>query len=199
MASAPRPAKPKITVAPSEAQPASEEAEVMAVPEAVGSITPPDMTNTTDTTNTLQAEAEKTRTAMERSMDQATRTADGFYKATEEAMEFGRGNVEAFTKATQTYMTGMQELSKQAFTVMQSLNEQALQNAKALAAVKSLRDAMEMQANFAKSQLEKGVAEATKLNEAAFKLAEQSSAPIAARMTLAMERLARPATPATFQ
>ncbi|KAA2212319.1 phasin family protein [Pseudoroseomonas oryzae] len=154
------------------------------------------MTNTTDT---LQAEAEKTRTAMERSMDQATRTADGFYKATEEAMEFGRGNVEAFTKATQTYMTGMQELSKQAFTVMQSLNEQALQNAKALAAVKSLRDAMEMQANFAKSQLEKGVAEATKLNEAAFKLAEQSSAPIAARMTLAMERLARPATPATFQ
>jgi hypothetical protein len=52
---------------------------------------------------------------------------------------------------------------------------------------------MELQTTFAKSQMEKGMAEATKLNEAAFKLAEQSSAPIAARMTLAMERIARPA------
>lgn len=125
-------------------------------------------------------------------MDKATIKADGFYKAAEEAMEFGRGNVEALTKATQTYMSGMQELSKQAFAVMQALNEQAMQNAKALATVKSLKEAAEMQAGFAKAQMEKGMAEATKLNEAAFKLAEQSSAPIAARMTMAMERLARP-------
>ncbi|MCI0752938.1 phasin family protein [Teichococcus vastitatis] len=186
MTNAPKPAKPKITPAPEALQAVVEETKVL-IEQASSNATPPTMPKT------LQTGAEQSRTATERSMDQATRTADGFRKATEEAMEFSRGNVEALTKATQTYMSGMQELSKQAFAVMQAMNEQALQNAKALATVKSLRDAMELQTTFAKSQMEKGMAEATKLNEAAFKLAEQSSAPIAARMTLAMERIARPA------
>ncbi|WP_235035229.1 phasin family protein [Roseomonas sp. 18066] len=125
-------------------------------------------------------------------MDQITRGTEGFYKATEEAVEFGRGNLEALTKATQTYITGLQDLSKQAFAVMQGLNEQAVANAKALSSVKSLKEAAELQTGFAKLQLEKSIAEATKLNEAAFKLAEQSSAPIAARMTLAVEKFSRP-------
>ncbi len=143
-------------------------------------------------TRTIATSAAQTRTAMEKSMDQITRGTEGFYKATEEAVEFGRGNLEALTKATQTYITGLQDLSKQAFAVMQGLNEQAVANAKALSSVKSLKEAAELQTGFAKLQLEKSIAEATKLNEAAFKLAEQSSAPIAARMTLAVEKFSRP-------
>ncbi|WP_419896686.1 phasin family protein [Roseomonas sp. USHLN139] len=143
-------------------------------------------------TKTIATSAAETRTAMEKSMDQITRGTEGFYKATEEAVEFGRGNLEALTKATQTYITGLQDLSKQAFAVMQGLNEQAVANAKALSSVKSLKEAAEIQAGFAKAQLEKSMAEATRLNEAAFKLAEQSSAPIAARMTLAVEKFSRP-------
>ncbi|MDJ0389435.1 phasin family protein [Roseomonas sp. E05] len=142
---------------------------------------------------TIEESGTRTRTAMEKNMEQATRTADGFYKATEEAMEFGRGNFEAMTKATQTYVSGLQELSKQAFAAMQALNEQAVQNARAMAAVKSLKEAADLQSTFAKAQLEKSMTEATKLSEAAFKLAEQSAAPVAARMTLAMERMTRPA------
>ena len=144
-------------------------------------------------TQTTEQGLAQARTAMEKSMDQATRATDGFYKATEEAMEFGRGNFEAFTKATQTYVSGMQELSKQAFAAMQALNEQAVQNAKAMTAVKSLKEAADLQSTFAKAQLEKSMTEATRFSEAAFKLAEQSSAPIAARMTLAVERMTRPA------
>jgi phasin family protein len=138
--------------------------------------------------------AAKTRTALETNMDQMTRTTEGLYKATEDAVEFNRGNLEAFTKATQTYMSGLQDLSKQAFALMQSMGEQSVQNAKALASVKSVKEAAELQTSFVKSSLETSVAEATRLNEAAFKLAEQSSAPIAARMTLAMEKFGRPAS-----
>lgn len=144
------------------------------------------------TTNAANQDGAQARTAMEKSMEQMTRSAEGFYKVTEEAVEFGRGNVEALTKATQTYVSGLQELGKQAFAAFQSLNEQAVQNAKAMTSVRSLKDAAEMQTNFAKAQIEKSISEATKLNEAAFKLAEQSSAPIAARMTLAFEKLSRP-------
>ncbi|PWC27896.1 phasin family protein [Teichococcus aestuarii] len=137
--------------------------------------------------------AAQTRTAMEKTMDQTTRSTEGLYKATEDAMEFGRGNMEAFSKATQAYVSGLQDLSKQAFAVMQAMNEHAMQNAKAVASAKSLKEAAELQTTFAKAQLEKSMSEATRLNEAAFKLAEQASAPIAARMTLAMERMTRPA------
>jgi len=141
---------------------------------------------------TIENSAAQGRKAMEKNMDQMTRSTEGFQKAAEDVVEFGRGNIEAFTKATQTYVSGMQDLSKQAFAVMQALNEQAVQNAKALATVKSLKEAAELQTSFAKAQLEKTINETTKLNEAAFKLAEQSSAPIAARVTLAMERITRP-------
>ncbi|NGM22673.1 phasin family protein [Roseomonas stagni] len=132
------------------------------------------------------------RTAMEKGMEQATKTAEGFFKAAEEAAEFGRGNIEAFTKATQTLTVGFQDLGKQYFAVSQALTDHALESAKALAAVKSLKEAADIQAAFAKASLERTMSEATKLQEAAYRLAEQASAPLAARMTLAVEKMGKP-------
>jgi len=125
--------------------------------------------------------------------DQMTKMTDGVQKSAEDAVEFGRGNFEAFTKATQAYVTGLQDLSRQAFAVAQGFGEQAVENAKALSSVKSLKEASELQATFARSAIEKSVAETTKLNEAAFKLAEQASAPLAARWTLAVEKFTKAA------
>ncbi len=139
-------------------------------------------------------ETKTSHTALEKmSVDQVTKTTETLYKSAEDAVEFNRGNFEAFTKAAQTYMTGLQDLSRQAFAVAQGFGEQAVENAKALAAVKSLKEATDLQAGFARSAMEKTVAETTKLNEAAFKLAEQASAPLAARWTLAVEKFTKPA------
>ncbi|WP_203073369.1 phasin family protein [Falsiroseomonas ponticola] len=132
------------------------------------------------------------RAAMEKGMEQATKTAEGFFKAAEEAAEFGRGNIEAFTKATQTLTVGFQDLGKQYFAVSQALTDHALESAKALAAVKSLKEAADIQAAFAKASLERTMSEATKLQEAAYRLAEQASAPLAARVTLAVEKMGKP-------
>ena len=136
--------------------------------------------------------AAQARTTMEKSMEQATKTAEGFFKAAEEAAEFGRGNIEAFTKATQALTVGMQDLGKQYFAVSQALTDHALESAKALAAVKSLKEAADIQASFAKASMERSMSEATKLQEAAYRLAEQASAPLTARMTLAAEKFAKP-------
>lgn len=132
------------------------------------------------------------RLTMEKNMEQATKTAEGFFKAAEEAAEFGRGNLEAVAKATQTYMVGVQDLSRQYMLVAQGLTDHALEGAKALAGVKSLKEAAEVQSSFAKAALERAMAETAKLQEATFRLAEQSSAPITQRMTLAMEKMGRP-------
>ncbi len=132
------------------------------------------------------------RAAKEKGMDQVRRTADGVFKAAEEAAAFGRGNVEALAKSAQAYVSGVQDLSRQAAAMVQGLTDQALEGAKALSNVRSLKEAAEIQANLARAAFERTVSETTKLQEAALKVAEQSFAPLSERMTLAVEKLGRP-------
>jgi hypothetical protein len=129
---------------------------------------------------------------MNQGMQQATKTAEGFYKAAEQAAEFGRGNIEALTKATQTLTTGMQDLGRQYFAMSQAITDHAMESARALSGVKSLKEAADIQAAFAKASLERTMAETAKLQEAAYRLAEQASAPLTARMTLAAEKFGKP-------
>lgn len=132
------------------------------------------------------------RATMEKGMEQVTKTAEGFFKAAEDAAEFGRGNIEAMTKSAQLFAVGFQDIGKQVFAVTQALTDHALESAKALAAVKSLKEAADIQAAFAKASLERSMSEAAKLQEATFKLAETAYAPLTARMTLAVEKFGKP-------
>jgi phasin family protein len=136
--------------------------------------------------------AAQARVAMENNVEQMTKGAEGIFKAAEDAAEFGRGNVEAFTKAAQTWASGSQDLARQYMALAQGLTDHAMEGAKALSGVKSVNEAAELQAKFAKAALEKMVAEGTKLQEASVKLAESAFAPVNARMTMAMEKLAKP-------
>ena len=144
-------------------------------------------------TSTMIEDGAKTaRTTTETTMQQATKTAEGFYKAAEEAAEFGRGNMEALTRSTQALTTGMQELGRQYFAMSQAMTDHAMESAKALSGVRSLKEVTDIQTAFARASMERSMTEGSKLQEAAFRLAEQAGAPIAARMTLAAERFAKP-------
>ena len=74
----------------------------------------------------------------------------------------------------------------------QALTDHALESAKALAAVKSLKEAADIHAAFTKASLERSMSEVAKLQEASFKLAETAYAPITARMNLAVEKFGKP-------
>ena len=89
-------------------------------------------------------------------------------------------------------LVGVQDLGRQSFALMQGLTDHALEGAKALAGVKSLKEAADIQAAFAKASMERSMTEAAKLQEASMKLAEQAYAPITARMTLAAEKFGKP-------
>ncbi|MBL6458450.1 phasin family protein [Belnapia sp. T6] len=132
------------------------------------------------------------RNTVEKQMEQATKATEGFMKAAEQAAEFGRGNAEAVAKSAQVYMTGVQDLSKQTLALMQALSEQAIANAKALATVKSLKEATEIQTSYARTTVEKMLADTTKLQEASLKLAEATFAPITARVQIAVETMSKP-------
>lgn len=140
----------------------------------------------------LPAGTAQSRVMMEKTMEQVTKTTEGLFKAAEEAAEFSRGNVEAVTKAAQIYVAGVQDLGKQTLAMVQGLADHTVAGAKALGTVKSLKEAAEIQATFARGALEKSMSETAKLQEAALKLAEASFAPISARLTLAVEKFGKP-------
>lgn len=127
----------------------------------------------------------ETQVKMKEGMDKAMKTA-------EELVAFGQGNLEAVMKSGQIWTSGMQDLSRQVAASAQASLEETMSTFKALSGVKSLKDAMDLQASLARSTVEKTFAESGRLTDASFKLAEQALAPITARVTLAVEKFAKP-------
>ncbi|WP_159347684.1 phasin family protein [Roseomonas harenae] len=149
-------------------------------------------TTTAKTASFAGAGASQMRSVMERSMEQASKAAEGSMKAAQEFAEFSRGNAETFAQVAQTWMAGTQDISRQAFAFAQSLTDHALEGTRALSGVKSLKEAAEIQTTYARGTLERVMSETVKLQEASFRLAEQVTAPVAQRVTLAVERASKP-------
>lgn len=132
-----------------------------------------------------QAGFGETQAKMKEGMDKAMKTA-------EELVAFGQGNMEALIKSGQIWSSGMQDLSRQMAATAQASFEETVSTFKALGGVKSLKDAIDLQATLARSTMEKTFSESGKLTDASFKLAEQALAPLTARMTAAVEKFAKP-------
>jgi phasin family protein len=114
-------------------------------------------------------------------------------KTAEELVAFNQGNVEAMVKSSQIWVTGVQDLSKHIAAAAQASLDESLSAFKALTSAKSLKDAFQLQSSVARSALERSMAESGKLTDASFKLTEQALAPIAARVTVAVEKFAKAA------
>jgi len=128
----------------------------------------------------------ETQAKVKEGMEKAMKTA-------EELVSFSQGNLEAVMKSGQIWAAGMQDLSKQVAATAQASFEETMSTFKALTSVKSLKDAMDLQASLARTTMEKTLAESGKLTDASFKLTEQAIAPITARVTLAVEKFAKSA------
>ena len=145
----------------------------------------------------LEEGSVKARAALETGMAQMTQhTQDAAAKmarAAEEAAEFGRGNVEALTRAAQVYFTGFQEIGRQFVANVQGLSTHAMEGAKSLSAVKSVKEMTDLQASLARTAFEKSLADANALRAQMTKLTEEAFAPLSARVTLATEKFSRAA------
>jgi phasin family protein len=132
------------------------------------------------------ASFEATQIKMKEGMEKAMKTA-------EELVAFNQANVEAIVKSTQIWATGVQDLTKHFASAAQASMDQGMAAFKALTTAKSLKDAIELQTSFARSALEKTMAESGKLTDASIKLTEQTLAPITARVTVAVEKFSKAA------
>lgn len=129
---------------------------------------------------------EATQIKMKEGVNKAMRTAEEF-------VAFSQGNMEAIVKSSQIWANGVQGLSKHMAASAQASLDQSMSAFKALTGVKSLKDAFELQSAFARSALEKSLAESGKLTDASLRLTEQAMAPITARVSVAVEKFAKAA------
>lgn len=128
----------------------------------------------------------QTQTRVKEGMDKMMKTA-------EEMVSFGQGNVEAFVKSGQIWAAGIQDLTKQMAASTQAAMDESVSGFKALTGVKSFKEAIELQTSFGRAAFERALSETGRFTEASLKLAEQTAAPLAARVTLAVEKLSKTA------
>ncbi|MGI4945225.1 MAG: phasin family protein [Janthinobacterium lividum] len=123
---------------------------------------------------------EQVQTQMRQGMEKAV-------KGAEQLVAFSQGNAEAMMKSSQILAGGMQELSRQMMETAQAQFEQSMQALRAFAGVKSPKEALELQSSALRGAYEALVAESGRITERSMKLAEQASAPLTARIGVAME------------
>ncbi len=111
----------------------------------------------------------------------------------EQFVNFGQGNVEALVKSSQIFATGLQDLGKLMAAGAQATMDDAMSAFRAMTAVRSLKDAADLQASLARSAMDKALAQSGQVAETSFKVAEQAFAPISSRMSLAVQSFGKPA------
>lgn len=114
-------------------------------------------------------------------------------KTPEEFMSFGQANLDALVKSSQILAAGVQDMTKQFAVTAQAQVDEAMASMRALSGVKSVREAVELQTNLARTAMEKTLAHTGQVADQSFKLAEQALAPIAGRLSIATDGFAKQA------
>ena len=118
---------------------------------------------------------------------------DTMMKNTEDFVALGQANMEAFVKSGQIWTSGIEALMKQFAETAKVSFDESVATLKAITSAKSITEAMELQNKFATSAAKRALAESNKLVDASIKLAEQTLAPITARVTSAAETFVKAA------
>lgn len=114
-------------------------------------------------------------------------------KAYEDAAKFNKENLDAFVVASTTYAKGVESVSKSWAAFAQETFEASANVAKAILGAKTLKEAVDLQTDFAKTTFDKFVAEGTKVSEASIKVTNEALEPINARVNVAVEKMLKPA------
>jgi phasin family protein len=109
------------------------------------------------------------------------------HKNAEDFIALGQANLEALVKSGQIWTSGIEALMKQFAETAKVSFDESVATLNAVTSAKSITEAMALQSNFATSAATRALAESSKLVDASIKLAEQTLAPITARVTSAAE------------
>lgn len=125
-------------------------------------------------------------------VEAAVKAGSQAFKGYEDMVAFGKDNVDAVMKCGTILAKGAQDMNKVLFGLAQASLEESVAATKKILACKSAKDVFELQSDLARANYSKIVNESRKLSDMSTKLAEEAVAPIAARVTMAVEKISKP-------
>jgi phasin family protein len=114
------------------------------------------------------------------------------FKNCEDIVAYNKENVDAFVKANNIMVKGVQDINKVLFSMAQKNMDESVALTKKLFGCKSVDEAVKLQGDLLKTNYAKALDESRKISDMAVKLAEEASAPLADRMTVAVEKVTKP-------
>ena len=130
--------------------------------------------------------------AVQLTQEQVTKANSAFIKGYEDMQGFGKETLDALVAAGTIWAKGAEAISKQVMALTQNSMQSSVGAAKAMLGCKTLREAIDLNADYARSNFDALVAEGTKLSEMSFQVANDAIAPIQARVNVAVEKFAKP-------
>ena len=112
-------------------------------------------------------------------------------RACDEFTSFGKENVDAFVQSGSVFSKGCEDLSKTLMGSSQSTVEAAIATSKAMLAVKTLRELMDIQTDFFRKTVDTLMADSTRVSELSAKITHKAMQPINDRMTLSVEKFSK--------
>ncbi len=153
----------------------------------------------TDVTQTIEATVAAAQEAASKNVEQAVaytkeqmdKVSKQVFSAYDELAGFQKENVDAVLASSTVLAKGMENLSKAVMAFSQAQIEQSMAAAKAMAGVKTLRELVDLQTEFARTSFDAMIAEATKVSEMSVKVANEAIEPISARVNATVEKMGK--------
>lgn len=120
---------------------------------------------------------------------QFDKMSENAFKAYEEFSALSKDNFDAYVAAATIAAKGAETIGKSVAQFAKESMETSAQNAMALLGSKTLREAADLNADFAKQSFDKLVAEGTRLSEMSIKASSEALEPIGARVNATVEKL----------
>ncbi len=108
-----------------------------------------------------------------------------------DVLALSRGNFDALTRSGQVLATGAQDMGRSVAAAARDSLEETIDTFKAMATVKSFKEAMDLQSSLMRSALERAVSQASQMTDRSMKLSEQAFAPIGAQLSSAADKFGR--------
>ncbi|MFY8093900.1 MAG: TIGR01841 family phasin [Niveispirillum sp.] len=143
------------------------------------------------TATKIETPAKPVEQAIAQTKEKVEKMSKQVFATFEDVVGFQKDNVEAFVASSTILTKGFEVLSKEIAAFTQAQYEQSVATTKALFAVKSVKELVDLQTEFAKSSFDALVAEATKVSETGIKVANEAAEPITARVNAAVEKLSK--------
>lgn len=135
---------------------------------------------------------EKAVAMSQEQVEAATKAGEAAMKRYEDLLVVTKDTVDAMVKSGTIMAKGWQDVTKAMMGFAQSSVEDGFAHTRAVSGVKSVHELIELNQGFAKTGMDKAIAETNKLSELSLKVVEEASVPLNGRVEIVMDKLFKP-------